>query len=157
MNVLSFETELDCKEDLKLLKRALKKLGKTNVILDVPLEDFAEVFNKYLIDTLDIDLFAYDVSIERNPFIIKIDMSFIKDDSIQEYDFIISELKKHFGKSIVKVQEEDDEAIGTVNIRAALRMMFSEASELEQIGKFIRIKINVEEINEDSFEKYFLE
>lgn len=157
MNLLKFESELTNKEDIKAMKKALKKFKKTSVVLKVELDDFMDIFNKYLIDELDINLYEYDIAIEKNPLIIKLDMTFVKDESLEEYKYIIKELRNHFGKSIVKVYEDDENTMGVINIKSALRMMFSEASELEQIDDFIKIKINLEEIKENSFEKYFLE
>ncbi len=157
MNILNFESELKSKEDIKNIKKALKHFKKTSIVLDVPLEDFTEIFNKFLIDELDIDLYAYDIVMESNPFMLKMDMTYVKDECLQEYDYIINELKHYFGKSIVKVTESYDDSIAVINIQAALRMMFSEASTLEQRGQVIRIKIDLEEIKEDSFEKYFLD
>lgn len=156
MNILNFESELKNKEDIKAIKKALKKFEKTSIVLDVPLEDFTIIFNKFLIDELDINLYEYDIVIESNPFMLKMDMTYVKDECLQEYDYIINELKHYFGKSIVKVDEDDENSMALINIKAALRMMFSEASELEQRGQVIRIKIDLEDLKEDSFEKYFL-
>lgn len=156
MNILNFESELKNKEDIKAIKKALKKFERTSIVLDVPLEDFTIIFNKFLIDELDINLYEYDIVIESNPFILKMDMTYVKDECLQEYDYIINELKHYFGKSIVKVDEDEENSMAFINIKAALRMMFSEASELEQRDQIIRIKIDLENLKEDSFEKYFL-
>ncbi len=156
MSILYFETDIHGKEEMAKLKRTLSKFCKTSVIINVPIEDFSDIFNEYLIETLDINLYDYDLSITENPFTINLDMSYVKDENLQEYEYIINELKTHFGKSIVRIDEDDENAMGIINIRAALRMIFSEASELEQKKDVIRIKINIEDINENSFEKYFL-
>lgn len=156
MSILRLETEFHCIEDMKALKKALKNFN-VDIVMNIPIIELKYIFNEYLIDNLDINLFDYDVSITETVSTITVDMSYVKEESDYEYEYIISELKSHFGKSIIKIEDDDDNAVGIINIKAALRTLFSNASEINIVDDSIELKIRIEEVDDKFIKKYFLD
>lgn len=156
MSILKLEAEFDYIEDIKALKKALKNFN-VDIVMNIPIIEFKYIFNEYLIDNLDINLFDYDVSITDTVSTITVDMSYVKEESDYEYEYIINELKLHFGKSIIKIEDDDDNAVGIINIKAALRMVFSNASEINIVDDSINLKISIEEVDDKFIKKYFLD
>ena len=156
MSILRFESEFNYIEDIKAFKKVLKNFN-VDTIINIPIIEFKYIFNEYLIDNLDINLFDYDVSITDASSTITVDMSYVKEESDYEYEYIINELKSHFGKSIIKIEDDDDSAVGIINIKAALRMVFSNASEINIVDDFIELKISIEEVDDKFIKKYFLD
>ena len=156
MSILKLEAEFDYIEDIKALKKALKNFN-VDIVMNIPIIEFKYIFNEYLIDNLDINLFDYDVSITDTVSTITVDMSYVKEESDYEYEYIINELKLHFGKSIIKIEDDDDNAVGIINIKAALRMVFSNASEINIVDDSINLKISIGEVDDKFIKKYFLD
>ena len=156
MSILRFESEFNYIEDIKAFKKVLKNFN-VDIIINIPIIEFKYIFNEYLIDNLDINLFDYDVSITDTSSTITVDMSYVKEESDYEYEYIINELKSHFGKSIIKIEDDDGSAVGIINIKAVLRTLFSNASEINIIDDSIELKISIEEVDDKFIKKYFLD
>lgn len=156
MSVLRFEAEFNYIEDIKAFKKTLKNFN-VDAVINIPIIEFKYIFNEYLIENLDINLFDYDVSITDTISTITVDMSYVKEESDYEYEYIINELKSHFGKSIIKIEDDDGNAVGIINIKAALRMVFSNASEINIVDDYIKLKISIEEVDDKFIKKYFLD
>lgn len=151
--------ECDMKNDVELLKLK-KRLERNNMkmILSVDLNNFIDIFNNYLIETLDIDLFGYEtILINQTLQNITIDLTYMRDELDEEYKYIINELKNHFGKNTINIIENEESMILNINIKTALRIMYIEADEREQLNEnTIIIKIDLNSIKEDCIKKYFL-
>lgn len=156
MSILRFESEFNYIEDIKAFKKVLKNFN-VDTIINIPIIEFKYIFNEYLIDNLDINLFDYDVSITDASSTITVDMSYVKEESDYEYEYIINKLKSHFGKSIIKIEDDDGSAVGIINIKAVLRTLFSNASEINIIDDSIELKISIEEVDDKFIKKYFLD
>lgn len=103
---INIDAYIDEQAQIQKIVKQLNKLNKVNITFTITEEELEELLTYYIKHNLNIDLIDYEAYITVQSKLMQLDIqaAYTK----QEEEYVLKELKKHFGINLSKISQVED-------------------------------------------------